>query len=140
MDKKKKTELIQMALNALADSYAPYSHFHVAAALLCGDGSIYLGNNIENASYSAAVCAERNAMFQAVREGKRSFEAIVICGGMDGCVMDYCAPCGICRQVMREFCKPSDFLIILAKSPEDYREFTLEELLPMSFGPENLNR
>ena len=130
--------LIKRAIDVLPTAYVPYSHFHVAAALLCKDGTVYTGINIENAAYTPTVCAERSAFFRAVNEGKREFEAIVICGGKDGKVTDYCAPCGVCRQVMREFCDPETFRIILAKSETDYREFTLEELLPESFGPANL--
>ncbi|MEG1294580.1 MAG: cytidine deaminase [Clostridium sp.] len=133
-----KSHLIRTAIGQLSRSYAPYSHFHVAAALLCEDGTVYTGNNIENASYSATNCAERSAFFKAVGDGKRSFTAIAICGGKDGKIEDYCAPCGVCRQVMREFCNPKTFCIILAKSETDWKEFTLEELLPCSFGPENL--
>lgn len=136
MDRRK---LIQTALDGLPRAYAPYSRFHVSAALLCRDGSVYTGVNIENAAYPATVCAERSAFFAAVNDGKREFEAIVICGGKDGVVTDYCPPCGTCRQVMREFCRPEQFRIILAKSADDYREFTLEQLLPSSFGPDNLN-
>ena len=135
MDKQK---LIREAIRVLPKSYVPYSHFHVAAALLCKDQSIYTGINIENAAYTPTVCAERRAFFRAVNEGKREFEAIVICGGKDGILTDYCAPCGVCRQVMREFCDPKTFKIILAKSEDEYKEFTLEELLPLGFGPENL--
>ena len=135
MDKQK---LIREAIRVLPKSYVPYSHFHVAAALLCKDQSIYTGINIENAAYTPTVCAERSAFFRAVNEGKREFEAIVICGGKDGIITDYCAPCGVCRQVMREFCDPKTFKIILAKSEDEYKEFTLEELLPLGFGPENL--
>lgn len=135
MDKQK---LIREAIRVLPESYVPYSHFHVAAALLCKDQSIYTGINIENAAYTPTVCAERSAFFRAVNEGKREFEAIVICGGKDGILTDYCAPCGVCRQVMREFCDPKTFKIILAKSEDEYKEFTLEELLPMGFGSENL--
>ncbi len=131
-------KLIQAAIDALPGAYVPYSHFHVAAALLCGDGTIYTGINIENAAYTPTVCAERSAFFRAVNEGKRHFEAIVICGGKDGMLTDYCPPCGVCRQVMREFCDPATFRVILAKSQEEYREFTLEQLLPMGFGPEDL--
>ncbi|MCI8516831.1 MAG: cytidine deaminase [Hungatella sp.] len=133
-----KKALIRAAIEALPGSYVPYSHFHVAAALLCADGSVYTGINIENASYTPTICAERSAFFRAVNEGRREFEAIVICGGKEGVITDYCAPCGVCRQVMREFCDPETFQIILAKSEEEYREFTLKELLPMGFGPENL--
>lgn len=131
--------LIQAAIDTLPKAYAPYSEFYVAAALLCQDGTIYTGFNIENAAYSATVCAERSAIFQAVHDGKRNFTAIVICGGKEGKITDYCAPCGICRQVMREFCNTKSFQVILAKSVEDYQVHTLEELLPMSFGPSNLN-
>lgn len=131
-------QLIQTAIDNLSNSYVPYSHFHVSAALLCKDGTVYTGSNIENAAYSATVCAERSAFFRALNEGKRDFEAIVICGGMNGVITDYCAPCGVCRQVMREFCRPDEFRIILAKTTDDYRVFTLEELLPLGFGPENL--
>lgn len=131
-------DLIERAMGVLGGAYAPYSHFHVAAALLCRDGSVYTGVNVENASYPAAVCAERSAILRAVNDGRRDFEAIVICGGRNGVVTDYCPPCGICRQVMREFCDPNEFKIILAKSPEEYQEYTLEELLPLGFGPENL--
>jgi len=132
------TELIRVTMEGLKNSYAPYSHFHVSAALLCKDGTVYTGANIENAAYTPTVCAERAAFFKAVNEGKREFEAIVICGGKDGIPASYCPPCGVCRQVMREFCAPKEFQIILAKSVDDYKIFTLEELLPMGFGPENL--
>lgn len=133
-----KQSLISSALGALERAYAPYSGFHVAAALLCGDGSVFTGCNVENASYPAGICAERSAFSAAVSSGKREFTAIAIVGGRDGKTESYCAPCGICRQVMREFCRPDEFLILLARTPEDYKEYTLEELLPESFGPENL--
>ena len=131
--------LIQAAIDALPGSYVPYSHFHVAAALLCKDGTVYTGINIENAAYSPTICAERSAFVRAVNEGKREFEAIVICGGKDGVITDYCSPCGVCRQVMREFGDPKTFQVILAKSLKEYQEFTLEEILPLGFGPENLS-
>ena len=130
--------LIQTAIDALPNSYVPYSRFHVAAALLCKDGTVYTGNNIENASYTPTVCAERCAFFKAVGDGKREFEAIVICGGLHGVITDYCPPCGVCRQVMREFCDPETFEIIIARGPEDYKSFLLKELLPESFGPDDL--
>lgn len=133
-----KTQLMEQAIHMTKQSYAPYSHFHVGAALLGDNGKIYTGCNIENASYSATVCAERTAVFKAVSEGVTSFTAIAIAGGMNGVITDYCAPCGICRQVLREFCKP-DFPIILVKSPEEYKVYTLEQLLPESFGPEMLS-
>lgn len=133
-----KEMLIKAAMEKLSFAYAPYSHFHVAAALLCSDKTLYTGNNVEIASYSATNCAERSAFFKAVNEGKRKFLAIAICGGRDGKIDDYCPPCGVCRQVMREFCVPGDFMILLARSERDYQQFTLEQLLPYSFGPENL--
>ncbi|HAP02630.1 MAG TPA: cytidine deaminase [Lachnospiraceae bacterium] len=132
-------ELINKAREAMNLSYAPYSHFTVGAALLCADGSIYQGVNIENASYGASNCAERTAFFKAVSEGKRKFTAIAICGGPDKNDTDFCPPCGICRQVMREFCG-SDFRIILAADhSKQIKEYTLSQLLPESFGPDNLN-
>lgn len=132
-----KQQLAEQAIHMAKKSYAPYSHFHVGAALLGDNGRIYTGCNIENASYSATVCAERTAVFKAVSEGITSFTAIAIAGGTEGVVTNYCAPCGVCRQVLREFCKP-DFQIILVKSPKEYKVYTLEQLLPESFGPEML--
>ena len=134
----KKRELIAAAFGVLEQAYVPYSQFHVAAALLAADGTIYTGVNIENASYPATNCAERTAFFKAVSGGCRDFTGIAICGGSGGTVTDYCAPCGVCRQVMREFCRPQEFRILLARSVSDYKEYTLEELLPESFGPANL--
>ncbi len=126
-------KLIQKALDMLNFSYAPYSHFHVGAALLSKKGKVYGGCNIENAAYGPSNCAERTAIFKAVSEGEKEFEAIVIVGGMEGKVKDFCPPCGVCRQVMREFCA-QDFKIILAKSVSEYKEFTLAQLLPESFS------
>ena len=136
-EKEQDEALVREALLGLSRSYAPYSHFHVSAALLCGDGSIYTGNNIENAAYSATVCAERCAFFKAVSERKQEFAAIAICGGKDGEAEDYCPPCRLCRQVMREVCAPP-LRILLVKGTGERREFTLAELLPESFGPDNL--
>lgn len=130
--------LIQAAIDNQKRSYAPYSHFNVSAAALMGSGKTYLGVNVENASYPAGICAERNAIFHAVEEGERKIVAIAIVGGPENTIRDYCAPCGICRQVMREFCDPREMKIILAKSVTDYKELTLEELLPLSFGPDDL--
>lgn len=131
--------LVEMALEARKLSYAPYSKFKVGAALLGSNGVVYMGCNVENASYSATNCAERTAIFSAVSEGQREFEAIAIVGGQaDASELEFCAPCGVCRQVIREFCNPETFEVILARSVNDYKVFTLEELLPMSFGPENL--
>ena len=130
--------LCRKALEMRAYSYVPYSHFHVGAALLCEDGTVYGGCNIENAAYTPTNCAERTAFFKAVSEGKRSFLAIAIAGGPEGAEkLDYCPPCSVCRQVMREFCG-ADFEILLAISPTEWRTYTLQELLPESFGPDNL--
>ncbi|WP_407428306.1 cytidine deaminase [Treponema sp.] len=126
-------ELIEKALAMLKKSYAPYSHFHVGAALLSCDGQIFTGCNIENAAYGPSNCAERTAVFKAVSEGVKDFSAIAIVGGENGIVKDFCPPCGVCRQVLAEFCK-KDFQIILAKNASDYKIFTLGELLPESFS------
>ena len=131
-------KLCELAREAMTHAYVPYSGYQVGAALLCADGTVYQGCNIENASYSPTVCAERTAFFTAVYDGHRDFAAIAVCGGKDGVITGAFPPCGVCRQVMREFCAPDNFKIYLAKSPEDYREFTLEQILPMGFGPENL--
>lgn len=138
MNPDKIINLIDEALRARERAYSPYSGYAVGAALLCGNGRIYKGANIENASYGATNCAERSAFFQAVGEGERDFLAIAIAGGASGLdPVDYAYPCGICRQVMKEFCG-DDFLIIVAKSREEYRCYTLAELLPCGFGGENI--
>lgn len=138
MDKESIERLAASALEARAAAYAPYSHYHVGAALMTGDGKVYQGCNIENASYGAACCAERTAFFNAVSAGERDFSAIAIAGGMEGQEpADYAYPCGICRQVMQEFCKP-DFLIVVVKSPADYETYTLEQILPFGFGGESI--
>ena len=131
-------ELIAKATQMLKLSYTPYSHFKVGAALLTKGGKIYGGCNVENAAYGPSICAERTAFVKAVSEGELEFAAIAIVGGPEGKIMDFCPPCGVCRQVIREFCDPKSFYIILARSEADYWVYTLEELLPMSFGPENL--
>ncbi|MCI8948545.1 MAG: cytidine deaminase [Lachnospiraceae bacterium] len=132
-------ELIRAALEARKRSYSPYSKFQVGAALLTASGIIYTGCNIENAAYSPTNCAERTAFFKAVSDGNYKFQAIAIAGGPeDAETLTLCAPCGVCRQVMMEFCNPKTFRILLAKSEEDYEEFALEELLPLGFGPNNL--
>lgn len=130
--------LIRLAVQAMHRAYAPYSEFKVGAALLAKSGKIYTGCNIENAAYTPTNCAERTAFFKAVSEGEREFEAICIVGGMDGQLTGYTAPCGVCRQVMMEFCNPETFRILLAVSEDDYREYKLKELLPMGFGSDNL--
>jgi cytidine deaminase len=122
----------------MKNSYTPYSDFKVGAALLTAKQTIYSGCNIENASLGPTNCAERTAIFKAISEGEREFAAIAIVGGKNGLITDYCPPCGVCRQVIREFVDPKHFLVILAKSEDDYLLYFLEELLPMSFGPENL--
>lgn len=134
-----KSKLIQKAIEARNFAYAPYSGYSVGAALLCEDGSIYTGCNVENASYGATNCAERTAVFKAVSEGRQKFIAIAIAGGkktdMD---MDYAFPCGVCRQVLREFSDPKKMTVLVCRNTEEYKEMTLEQLLPESFGPVNL--
>lgn len=131
--------LIAAAIEARRNSYSPYSHYQVGAALLAADGQIIKGCNIENAAYGPSNCAERTAFFKAVSEGLREFTAIAIVGSPEGEELtQYAYPCGVCRQVMREFCEPWQFQIIVAKSEEDYRVLTLAELLPESFGPCNI--
>ena len=149
-DKDWKLKLVKEAIKARNMAYAPYSGFKVGAALLCQDGSVYPGCNIENAAYTPSNCAERTALFKAVSEGKRSFKAIAIVGGssaqneespldQENTLNQECPPCGVCRQVMAEFCA-GDFLILLGWINEDgqpvYTETTLGELLPMAFGLE----
>ena len=131
-------KMIDTAIAQLQFSYTPYSNFKVGAALLAKNGTVYTGCNIENASYSPTNCAERTAFFKAVSEGVRTFDAICIVGGKDGVLTEYAAPCGVCRQVMMEFCDPETFRIILAASREQYNIYTLKELLPLGFGPSNL--
>jgi cytidine deaminase len=130
--------LIRDAMKGMTNAYAPYSHFTVGAALLTKKQKVYLGCNIENAAYGPTNCAERTALFKAVSEGEKEFSAIAIVGGKNGLITDYCPPCGVCRQVLREFADTKNFLVILARSEEDYVVFLLEELLPLSFGPEML--
>lgn len=129
---KQTAELCAAALKARERSYAPYSGFRVGAALLASDGQVFIGCNIENGAYSPSMCAERVAFAKAVSEGCREFSAIAVAGGAGEAPDDYCPPCGVCRQVMTEFCKP-DFQIILAKSPSDCRTYTLEEIMPLAF-------
>lgn len=131
-------KLIDIAIEQLEFSYTPYSNFKVGAALLTRSGEIYTGCNIENASYTPTNCAERTAFFKAVSEGVRDFQAICIVGGKDGKLTEYTAPCGVCRQVMMEFCNPKTFQIILAVDKERYEIYTLEELMPLGFGSLNL--
>ncbi len=132
--------LIEQAIDARSRAYTPYSHFKVGAALLTKGGKIYKGCNIENAAYTPSNCAERTAIFKAVSEGEREFAAIAIVGSMEGETNTLpTGPCGVCRQVMAEFCS-LDMPVIIAKTPEDYMQMTLGELLPLSFGPANLHK
>ncbi|MBO5487310.1 MAG: cytidine deaminase [Eubacterium sp.] len=126
-------ELIRQAFLARENAYAPYSGFRVGAALLCGSGKIYKGCNIENAAYTPTNCGERTAFFKAVSEGERDFAAIAIVGGKEGESVAP-APCGVCLQVMAEFCKAEEFEVIMAKSEEDYTVKKLGELLPYGFS------
>ena len=125
--------LISFAIEAMKNAYAPYSGCRVGAALLCSDGTVYQGCNIENAAYSPTNCAERTAIFKAVSEGRRDFTAIAVCGGKDGNITGAFPPCGVCRQVLREFCG-DDFTIYLAGKNGTYETCTLAQLLPYSFG------
>ena len=133
-------QLMKIAKEARENAYMPYSHFAVGAALLCEDGSIYSGCNIENAAYSPGNCAERTAVFKAVSEGKQKFKAIAVVGAKEGELPSadaICSPCGVCRQVLREFCDVKTFTVCMTDGKTLYA-YTLEELLPLSFGPENL--
>ena len=131
--------LILQAIEARKNAYTPYSHFRVGAALLAEDGTVYQGCNVENAAYTPTNCAERTAFFKAVYEGERAFEKIAIVGGAEGTDgNEPCAPCGVCRQVMMEFCDPDSFRILMAVSPEEYTVYTLRQLMPEGFGPDNL--
>ena len=140
LTEKEKKELIKQAIAAMQTAYTPYSHFRVGAALLAASGKVYSGGNIENAAYTPTNCAERTAFFKAVSEGEREFVAICVVGGKDGVLTDYTAPCGVCRQVMMEFCQPEGFSILLAVDENHYREYTLKELLPVGFGAKNLEK
>ena len=130
----KDKDLCELAIKAMQNSYSPYSKFKVGAALLTRTGKVYTGCNIENAAFSPTVCAERTAFFKAISEGETSFKAIAIVGGNNGEIKNECTPCGVCRQVMQEFCD-KDFAIITA-SDNGYSRYTLEQLLPNSFNME----
>lgn len=139
LSQKEIRELIGEAIEARRNSYSPYSHYQVGAALLVADGRIVTGCNIENAAYGPSNCAERTSFFKAVSDGLREFLAIAIVGSPEGEELtQYAYPCGVCRQVMMEFCEPESFQIIVAKSEADYCVMTLSELLPEGFGPANL--
>ena len=131
-------ELVDLALEAMKGAYSPYSGFKVGAALLSKSGEVYTGCNIENASYTPTVCAERTAFFKAISEGEREFEAIAVVGGKEGNAEEFCTPCGVCRQVMLEFCNRDSFLVIFGKK-DGFETHTLAELTPFSFGKDDLN-
>ena len=126
--------LVKCAIDMLEYSYAPYSCFKVGAALLAGNGKVYGGCNIENVAFSPSNCAEATAFFKAVSEGIRDFEAIAIVGGKEGKLTDYCPPCGVCRQIMREFCDPDKFRIVLGITETEFKVYTLSELFPLGFN------
>ena len=133
--------LIQAAIEAMNFAYTPYSNFKVGAALMAANTKVYTGCNIENAAYGPTNCAERTAFFKAIYEGERDFDRIAIVGGSKGTTADdTCAPCGICRQVMMEFCNPETFKIILANGKEKPLELSFKELFPYGFGPDNLEK
>jgi len=132
-DKMENIKLIRLAMEAKEKAYVPYSNFHVGAALVTEDGSVYTGCNIENASYTPTVCAERTAIFKAISEGHKIIKKIVVVGDNNPTF-----PCGVCRQVIREFGK--DAIVIIARNVDEYKEYTLDELLPNSFGPEALGK
>ena len=127
-------KLVELAKEAMRKAYAPYSGYQVGAALLCADGTVYQGCNIENAAYGPTNCAERTAFFKAVYDGQRDFVSIAVCGGKDGVISGAFPPCGVCRQVMREFCK-DDFLIYMVNE-WGYESATLAQILPFSFSAE----
>lgn len=131
-------ELCALALKAMEGAYAPYSGYKVGAALLAESGKVYLGCNIENASFSPTVCAERTAFFKAVSEGERGFSMLAVCGGRDGRISGAFPPCGVCRQVMAEFCG-RDFPVLVVISQEEYSRYALSELLPLAFMPSHLS-
>ena len=131
-------ELVKLSLEAKQKSYSPYSNFKVGAALLTKDFKVYMGANIENAAYTPTNCAERTAFFKAVFDGARDFKAIAVCGSLKDEEGDYCYPCGVCRQVMIEFCDKEEFEIIVVKDAENYKVYKLKELLPFGFSPLDL--
>ena len=134
MDKK---DLFILAKEAMKNSYAPYSNYNVGAALICKNGNVYKGCNIENASYSLTNCAERTALFSAIANGEKEFAAICIVGGKNGEISDYAMPCGACRQALAEFCN-EDFKVYIGIDEDNIKEYTLNELLPYSFNKSKL--
>lgn len=138
LTKEMEHKLMNTAIEYRKRSYSPYSGYQVGAALLSADGEIFGGCNIENAAFSPTNCAERTALFKAVSEGKKEFAAIAIVGGKAGEELEFCSPCGVCRQALVEFCNPREFVVYLGTGAEDYKGYLLEELLPLSFTPKNV--
>lgn len=138
LSKEQEQQLMKTAIEYRKNAYAPYSHFFVGAALMTKDGKIFGGCNIENATYTPTNCAERTAFFKAVSEGSTEFDAIAIVGGKEEGTLQFCPPCGVCRQVMMEFCNPKKFVVLLGTSETNYQSFLLEELVPYGFSSKNL--
>ncbi len=130
-------ELCKEAVDAMKNAYAPYSGYKVGAALLTEKGKLFAGCNIENAAYTPTVCAERVALFNAISSGERNFTAIAVAGGKDGVISGAFPPCGVCRQVMAEFCAP-DFTVLVVTGEDSYKKYTLNELFPQAFTPKNI--
>ena len=132
-------ELILKAIESMKNSYSPYSNFKVGAALLTESGKVYTGCNIENVAFGPSICAERVAFFKAISEGEKNFSKIAVVGGKDGIISSSTPPCGVCRQVMREFCN-DDFEILIVRENGNYDKVLLKDLLPNSFKPEILSK
>lgn len=130
-------ELCREAIDAMKNAYAPYSGYKVGAALLTEKGKLFAGCNIENAAYTPTACAERVALFNAISSGERNFTAIAVAGGKDGVISGAFPPCGVCRQVMAEFCAP-DFTVLVVTGEDSYKKYTLNELFPQAFTPKNI--
>lgn len=130
-------ELCKEAIDAMKNAYAPYSGYKVGAALLTEKGKLFAGCNIENAAYTPTVCAERVALFNAISSGERNFTAIAVASGKDGVISGAFPPCGVCRQVMAEFCAP-DFTVLVVTGEDSYKKYTLNELFPQAFTPKNI--
>lgn len=130
-------ELCKEAIDAMKNAYAPYSGYKVGAALLTEKGKLFAGCNIENAAFTPTVCAERVALFNAISSGERKFTAIAVAGGKDGVISGAFPPCGVCRQVMAEFCAP-DFTVLVVTGEDSYKKYTLNELFPQAFTPKNI--
>lgn len=130
-------ELFSLAIKSMENSYSPYSNCKVGAALLGKNGKVYTGTNIENAAFGPTVCAERVAIFKAISEGEKEFSKIAVVGGKNGEINGVFAPCGVCRQVLREFCE-DDFIFLLGETEESFKKLTLKDLLPLSFTPDNV--